>query len=498
VRSVVTTIDAAELDPAGWSGEIVLAAFREGDGAVAGHGGELLRTALGVDIDTILRTADDFVGGAGQLLRCVVSDSGRFTLGLTVAGLGARSRVTVDSLRDAALVTARASSAASVTSLLALELGGSAEAVDSVVEGVRLGDYRYPASGRSEPDDVRELRLVLPAGTRFAAAVVDHAMASADAVNWVRRLVETPANLLGPKEFADAILERARDLAPDSLEARVWSREELEANGFGATLAVGAGSARSPLVVELTSSGAGETIALAGKGITFDAGGINLKKDSGELAWMKSDMAGAASVAAAVIAVAALGTGIRMHAILPIAENLPAGTALKPGDVVAHPGGRTTEVTDTDSEGRLVLADAIAYLATTSPNCIVDVGTLTDSGAVGTAFWGCWTSEPVLAASLIEAGAASGDPGWRLPLHESYRSLLESSVADSVNAPLDAPDTGQIAATYLAPFAGEVPWAHIDNGSGAYLERDAGPWRKGATGTPTRALIRFLRASTGA
>jgi leucyl aminopeptidase len=246
------------------------------------------------------------------------------------------------------------------------------------------------------------------------------------------------------------------------------------------------------MVVELVVAGTGPVTALAGKGITFDSGGINLKRDPGEIAWMKSDMAAAAAVAAAVVVASALGSPRSLHAVLPITENMPGSRAQRPGDVVTHPGARTTEVSDTDSEGRLVLADALAWLAATSPAELIDVGTLTDSGALGTAFWGCWSNSDALAGSLVAAGDRSGDRGWRLPLHDSYFALLESRVADLRNAPTDAPDTGVVAATYLGSFVGAVPWAHIDNGSGAWLEREAGGWPDGPTGTPTRALIEYL------
>jgi len=207
---------------------------------------------------------------------------------------------------------------------------------------------------------------------------------------------------------------------------------------------------------------------------------------------MKSDMAAAASVAAAVITAAALGRSAPVVAILPVAENMPGGAALRPGDVVTHPGGRTTEVIDTDSEGRVILADALGWLAAQEVLCIVDVGTLTDSGAVGPAFWGCWGSSPELAFAVVDAGARACDRGWALPLHPSYVSMLSSRTADIANIAVGTPDTGQLAATYLGTFVGNTPWLHIDNGSGAWLEQASGPWPAGATGTPVRALIEYL------
>jgi len=350
-----------------------------------------------------------------------------------------------------------------------------------------LGAWRYTHDAAE-----REVVLVEGAAAPHGRTQLDRARIIAHAVNWTRALVQTPPNRLGPREFADAIVAHAREVAGDAVAVDVWEGDALAARGFGGTLGVGAGSARQPLVVELRVAGAGPTTALAGKGITFDSGGVNLKRSLGELSWMKSDMAAAAAVAGAVIAAAALGAVGALHAVLPIAENLPGGRAQRPGDVVTHPDGRTTEVIDTDCEGRLVLADALAWLARERPGRLIDVGTLTDSGAVGTAFWGCWGTSEQLARELLGAGRAAADPGWLLPLHPGYAELLSSTVADVANSPVEAPDTGQVAATYLRTFVGEVPWVHIDNGSSAWLERDASPWPAGPTATPLRALVELL------
>ena len=160
--------------------------------------------------------------------------------------------------------------------------------------------------------------------------------------------------------------------------------------------------------------------------------------------------------------------------------------------MLRHPGGRTTEVTDTDCEGRLVLADAIAYLARSRPAGIIDVGTLTDGGGVGHALWGAMGTDPALMRALLDAGQEAGEPGWELPLVPSYLELMRSPVADVVNCSKQAPDSAVLAGTYLRTFAGDVPWVHVDNGSTAYLERAADGWPEGATGSPMRALLRLL------
>ncbi|MEO6533639.1 MAG: M17 family peptidase N-terminal domain-containing protein [Pseudolysinimonas sp.] len=447
------------------SGLRVVGAF---EGADARPDAGLGATALGVDVGAL--GDPTFTGAAGQQLRTVVDGKP-----VVVIGLGARPTLSRDALRDAAM----AAPAGAVVSLLAAELPSDDRALAAVTEGHRLGAWRYG----------EQQQAALSIVWQGESAAAERAETVATATNWVRQLVETPPNLLGPREFADRILAFAQPVA--GVTASVWDAATLAERGFGGTLAVGAARPGTALVVELTVDGP-DVVALAGKGITFDSGGINLKRDATEIAWMKSDMAAAASVAAAVITAASLGAARGIHAILPITENMPGALAQRPGDVVTHPGGRTTEVVDTDCEGRLVLADALAWLAMTEPTALIDVGTLTDSGALGTAYWGCWSNSTSLAADVVSAGERAGDPGWQLPLHPSYLALLSSRVADIANAPGEAPDTGVVAATFLREFVGDVAWLHIDNGSGAYLEHDAGAWPVGPTGTPVRALVEYL------
>ena len=454
------------------TGALVVGLFA---GPTAGLGSDAVAKELGIDVLGLAASDPTFTGAEGQVLAVVApADAPR---PIRLVGLGPRTSVSARVLGRAAM---RASSPESTTSLLALELPGTS-AVTAVVEGHRLGGWRYGAT--ADPP----LAIVGDGDAARAERV-------ARTTNWVRELVEMPPNLLTPAVFADRIRTFASQEAPGLVTVTTWDSGMLAEHGFGGTLGVGAADPLSTLAVELqySSPSDGTTIALAGKGITFDSGGINLKRDRSEISWMKTDMAAAAAVAGAVITAAALGCERSLHAMLPITENMPGSRAQRPGDVVTHPDGRTTEVTDTDSEGRLVLADALAWLAATHPADLIDVGTLTDSGSLGTEFWGCWSTSTSLAAALVAAGERSGDPGWRLPLHESYAALLSSRVADLANAPAEAPDTGVVAATYLSAFVGDVPWAHIDNGSGAWLERDSGVWPEGPTGTPVRALIEFL------
>ncbi|MEN4476097.1 hypothetical protein [Mycolicibacterium cosmeticum] len=460
--------------------DVVVGVFATGDGLRGGRGAAALGEALGMDVAE-LAAADPNFDGSPPARSVMVLDRPTGPLRIVMVGLGSRVE-SAHALFDAALA-ARCPRA--VVSTLALESGG---ALGAVAQGHALGRWRY----RRDPDAAPPPIEVVDDSPGDTAPVLARAAVVARVTDWVRQLVETPANSLRPSDFADAVIDFAGEVAPGSVTVEVWDPATLRARGFGGTWGVGSGSAQAPLVVELRIDGAGPTTALAGKGITFDSGGINLKQDAGELGWMKSDMAGAASVAAAVIGAAALGRPAPVVAILPVAENMPGPAALRPGDVVSHPGGRTTEVLDTDSEGRLVLADALGWLAAQRPAHLIDVGTLTDSGGLGPGYWGCWATSSELGSAVVDAGSRAFDCGWLLPLPPPYVSFPVSRVADIANICPGTPDTGQLAAAYLRTFTGDVPWVHIDNGSAAWLQHDAHPWPVGPTGTPVRALIEFL------
>jgi leucyl aminopeptidase len=205
-------------------------------------------------------------------------------------------------------------------------------------------------------------------------------------------------------------------------------------------------------------------------------------------------MAGGAAVAAAVIAAAQLALPVPAVAVVPLAENMPGGGALRPGDVLTHRGGRTSEVMDTDSEGRLVVADALGYLTERSPAALIDVATLTDAAGLGPALWAAAGTGQELMAEVLRAGEAAGEPGWPLPLPDAYRELLASAAADLRNTPVHGADSTVMAAMFLREFTAGIPWVHIDNGSTAWLEHSTGLWPEGATGSPVRALLRFLEA----
>jgi leucyl aminopeptidase len=378
--------------------------------------------------------------------------------------------------------------------LAAAALGRPAESVRAFTEGLLLGSYRFSlAAGAARGTGPSEVRILVPAGDREATAAVSAARAIAEAVGLARDLANMPSSRKTPAWLAG---EAARVATASGLTARVRGPGELAAEGFGGILAVGSGSAQPPCLIELGyhPPGARTHVVLAGKGITFDSGGLSLKPGEGMKA-MKTDMAGGAAVIAAMSALAELGAAVHVTGLIAAAENMPSGSAMRPGDVITHFGGRTTEVLNTDAEGRLVLADALAYAATVlEPDVVVDLATLTGAArvALGGVLGALYASDESLAGALLAAGQESGEPLWRMPLVDDYGDALDSPVADLANVPHSSrPQAGSIeAAMFLREFTGGRPWAHLDiAGAARFSDGDEG---KGATGFGTRLLLRWL------
>jgi leucyl aminopeptidase len=313
----------------------------------------------------------------------------------------------------------------------------------------------------------------------------------AEAANWARDLVNTPAIDATPAYLA----QEARKLATlNGLRCKIWTKGELERGGFGGILGVGAGSIHEPRMIELSYKGGGSSapIAISGKGVTFDSGGLSLK-DAGNMEWMKADMGGAAAALATMRAIAQLKPNVNVIAAIPSSENMPGGSAIRPGDVLRHRGGKTSEVLNTDAEGRLILADALAYLSEKKPRVIIESATLTGAAmvALGQDIWAVFGTDDGLVGDLLEAGRQEGEPGWQLPLWTDYRRHIESSVADVKN--VGNRWGGAItAALFLKEFVGDIPWAHLDVAGTAFAETGTEYWPKGATGSPARTLIRYI------
>ncbi len=416
---------------------------------------------------------------------------------LLLVGIGPRERVTSDAVRRA-LGRVAPQMRGYATVGIPLPPGVAAEIVTAAVEGVLLGAYRF--------DQFRTQASTRPLGSISIAAErtdgADRAVAfgstSADAGIEARDLANTPANYCTPEDLAT----HAESIAElDGIEIDVWREADLERERCGGIIGVGQGGANPPRLVLLSYHGSAEhpPIGLAGKGITFDAGGTSIKHED-HLEWMKIDMSGGAAVLSAMRAIARLALPVNVIAALPCAENLTGPTAIKPGDVLRLRNGRTCEIVNTDYEGRVVLADAIDVLRERGARSIVIGATLWGGNdALGDEITPILGNDNGLVAGVLEAAAASGEPAWRLPLHDAYRRELRSTVADLRNKP---PHKAAMitAALFLGEFAGDTPWAYLDLGDTAWAARDWDLGPTGATGVPARTILRFAvqRASVDA
>ncbi|HVF52407.1 MAG TPA: leucyl aminopeptidase [Actinomycetota bacterium] len=411
--------------------------------------------------------------------------------GVLIVGLGSRDAADAATVRKAAGASVRrASSFTHAASLLhSLPVEGAAEAA---AEGTALGGYSFDAY-RSKQSD-RTLTAVTFVGGDDPS--IGRAMAFAGAVKLARDLINEPPSSLTPKALAAA----AEAACPPG-SVKVKQVDELQRDGFGGIVGVGQGSSEPPCLIMISYAPAGEArgrVALVGKGITFDSGGLSLKDAKG-METMKTDMSGAAAVIGVMSALPALELPIAVDAFIPAAENMPSGTAIKPGDVITQYGGRTTEVLNTDAEGRLVLADAIALAAESKPDAIIDVATLTGSivVALGKKITGLFANDDPLRDALLEAARRAGEPLWAMPIFEEYRKDLESEIADQKN--IGTRYGGSIiGALFLSEFVPQgVPWAHLDIAGTARAETDSDESPKGGTGVATRTLLHWLRTLSG-
>jgi leucyl aminopeptidase len=431
-------------------------------------------------------------GQAGEAAQVMASASGD-PVSVLLLGVGDRSAA---ALRRAGAELGRRAAGGATVATTAVA-GEAADGIQAFAEGALLGGYRFdlksaPPDQPPEPPGRIWLASADPDG---AVAAVGRATAIAEAVGLARDLANQPSLTKSPQWLAD---EAIRVTAGRDVTVRVWSPGELAAGGFGGILAVGAGSARPPRLIELSyqPAGARSHVVLVGKGITFDSGGLSLKSNDGMQA-MKGDMAAGGAVIAVLSALARLGVPHRVTGLVAAAENLPSGSAYRPGDIITQYGGRTVEVFNTDAEGRLVLADALAYAAAAlEPDQIIDLATLTGAArvALGTTHAALYATDDGLAESLIAAGQASGERLWRMPLEDDYAPALASDVADlSHVSRADTTMPGSIiAALFLREFTGGRPWAHLDIAGPGRSAENNGELSKGATGFGTRLLLRLL------
>jgi len=363
----------------------------------------------------------------------------------------------------------------------------------AIVEGTILGLYRFMVH-KKEPEDEREIKeLILMEGDASRIDAVraggERGRISAEATSWARDMANEPANFMTPSDLA----ERARQVAQEmSLDYQVLERKEMEEMGMGALLGVAQGSRQPPKLIVLRYQGAGpeaKTLGLVGKGITFDTGGISIKPSQG-MQEMKADMAGGADVIAAIRALAQLKAKVNVTAIVPATENMPGGSAQRPGDVVRAMNGKTIEVVNTDAEGRLILADALCYARKLGLSPVVDVATLTGAMSItlGKVAFGAMTNDDALFDRVRQAAEAAGEKAWQLPLFEEYREKLDSEVADMKN--VGGREAGSItAALFLKEFIEDTPWVHLDIAGVDQHDKVKGIFIKGCSGTGVRTLI---------
>ena len=425
---------------------------------------------------------------------------------VVVTGLGALDKLDTQQAQRAFGTAARHLQATGAHSIaLAYEMKGAGLQSDAqaAVEGALLGIYTFKKYQHShaggDGQGITKMRVIAP-GTHHAhlEAALERAEAIAEATNFARDLVNEPPNVLTPSELAARASSMARRYG---LECEILDRPRMQELGMGGLLAVSQGSAEPPKFVILRYRGApqreGIDLALVGKGITFDTGGLSLKPAE-SMREMKSDMAGAAAVIGAVYAAAMLKPAINVTALIPTTENMPGGTAYRPGDILRIMNGKTIEIVNTDAEGRLVLADALSYAVMKEhAPVIIDVATLTGgiTVALGSVMAGLFSNDDELSTEIVEAGGAAGEKFWRMPLDDEYAEAIASDVAD-IKQTGGRPASSVTAAKILQNFVADARWAHLDIAGVDFFDTKKPYQEKGATGFAVRTLAEFLLAKS--
>ena len=473
---------------------VAVPVLEDGEDLTLGPGAAELLEEIDIDFFGLLEHAE-CTGKAGEIVDHVVLNRSGLNnpslLLVLLVGIGAGRPC---DLRRSGAALARRTKGKDTLATSAAALADDA-GLRAFVEGLVLGSFGFHRRS-SGPRDVPVKRVVL-AGLSDAATrqdALERALAVAGAGWMARTLALVPSNEKNPAWMADRALELAESGA---LKVKVWDEKALAREGFGGIIGVGQGSVSPPRLIRIEYTPAKASrktphVVLVGKGITFDTGGLSIKPAEGMMT-MKRDMTGAGVVMAVMDALAAIDCSVKVTGLVASAENSIGANSIRPGDVLRHYGGRTSEVTNTDAEGRLVIADAMAYaVAELKPTVLVDVATLTGAMkvALGQATGGIFANDDALADVLRTAASAAGEPLWRMPLVEDYEEKLESKIADADNA---AGGPGAItAALFLQHFAGNLPWAHIDIASVGDSPVESYEWTSGATGFGARALLHWL------
>jgi leucyl aminopeptidase len=423
---------------------------------------------------------------------------------IALAGLGRKNEITIEKIRRAYGYAGRKIKQLKVKSISAQAIESNhptlklQETSQAVVEGMLLSSYkleRFKTDEESRKTGLRQLTILDENSKKIAE--IERGVREGEIFSWAtnfsRDLANQPSNYLTPERFAQVASQIARE---NNFKSKIFSKAQIKQLKMNAFLAVASGSNQPPKLIVLEYSPPGRktnTLALVGKGITFDAGGLSLKPTD-DMLEMKADMMGGAVVISAMASCAKMKLPLHLIGIIPATENLPSGSALKIGDVIISHSGKTIEVLNTDAEGRLILADALSYARSFKPDAIIDVATLTSAIkiALGTVCAGIFSNNEGLKSRMIEAGEKTGERVWNMPLWEEYQEFLKSDLADMKN-------TGGkwgaaiIAASLLKNFVADVPWIHVDIAGVDFKDKEDSYWSKGATGFGARLLLQFLK-----
>lgn len=436
-----------------------------------------------------------FEGKPGET-QAVATGDGRTVVAV---GVGEREAVDAEALRRAAAGMVRASWRATTVATTLLEAGPAgldrAAAAQALAEGAALAAYTFTRY-KSDAKPCRISRVTAVGGPGEVQRGLDRGARVAEAVALARDLVNEPAGSLTPRRLADVATEIAER---EGLQVSVLDEVAVAEQGLGGLLGVSAGSHEPPRLIELVYDppDAAATVALIGKGITFDSGGLSIKNAEGMMT-MKTDMSGAAAVIAALSAVPTVAPPVKVIGLAPCTENMPGGGATRPGDVLRIRNGKTVEVLNTDAEGRLVLADALSLAVEAEPDAIVDLATLTGACvvALGREIAGLMGTDDDLVAQVRAAAERAGEPVWHLPLPDRYRKHLDSDAADVKNIGVQGQAGALSAGLFLREFAGGRPWVHLDIAGPARSESDEAYLTKGGTGFGVRTVLELLRTFT--
>jgi leucyl aminopeptidase len=480
MKIMQVTVEVARVEAA--SAEVLVLLHCEGE-ALAKQDTARLDKALDGALSTLVHSKE-FEGKANEVLLYHTQDKVPAKR-VVLVGLGKKNEVTTETIRQAMGSAAKRVRQTKV------------ESFSVALPTAILGSYQFTvyrseaASGR----DVAEMRVLIPmkAQSRQVAEGIRRGVATAEATVFVRDLCNHPSNVLTPTRVADEAKAIAK---ADGITINILEQKEMERLGMGALLGVARGSQEPPKFIILEYNGAkkkdARPVVLVGKTITFDTGGISLKPAE-NMEHMKADMTGGAEVLASIRAAARLKLPLRLISILPVAENMPGGRAMKPGDIVTTLSGKTVEVQNTDAEGRLILADGLAYAMRYNPVALIDIATLTGACvvALGQFAIGMFGTDDTLKERVRKSGQKAGERVWEMPLWEEYFEQLKSDVADMRN--IGGRGGGMItAALFLSKFVGNCPWVHLDIASTDWSERERAYIPKGPTAIGTRLLVQYL------